>query len=559
MTTNQSGWMRIGGSASRRSKVLVGALILFLVSWAFILVPDWPNTGHRLRIPSLQNQPASEPTANPSISPLPETDPSVEEDVGHQLSRPQSAVLSPDADGALLSAGRPFFASPSGRYSLVLQGDGDLILNRMNADGTAHPVWWTGTGDKSNGGRMLILEKQKDHFRIVVNAFLKNAWTMVWHSDLEPGCKTQRNKVLGRREGEGESEGEGQGGSDSQLHSTGLLEMAPGQLELSDAGRLSLAGVCDLYVSPMEREKERSLAVIVTGLYRTNHETCKTHMNNLIAKHPNFTRIDVFAYVLFEPADIDIHHRTEASIREALRKCYGSHLQTVDVIPTTREEEDYPGGDKAAEATMCGKRLRRLNNQLKTISLAAEKWWGWSIANGFVHDTVLRLRPDTMLRAVPEFKSLEELGQNTLVLPHPRGEHYFYCARMRGRVGVGPTDQIAYGSATAMSHWLHMYERFHQMVDLAGRPSGAALRDFSGCEDMPLGPLASDCPRPAPCSIECQVAWYLDARGVDFRIEWGWDHNLSRWKDFGPIGAEAERMADRDEGEEDRDDGMTWP
>ncbi|KAK1573835.1 uncharacterized protein LY79DRAFT_593716 [Colletotrichum navitas] len=544
MVTNQPWWVRIDGNACRRPKVIVGALMLFLASWAIILNPDWHFTGSGLRMPDLHHRPASGPTENPLTSPQPETEPSIEEDVGGNGFKPRTAVLSPDAEGLLLSAAMPFFTSPSGRHSLVLQDDGDLVLNRMDADGAAHPVWWTGTGDKHSGGRMLIVEKQKDHFRLVVNAFLKNTWTIVWHSDLVPGC--QVDTILGRNS------------SDDQVHSTGLLEITPGQLELSDQGKLSIAGLCDLYVSAREREKERTLAVIVAGLYRTNHVSCKTHMDKLIAKHPSFLRIDVFAYVLFEPADVDIHKRTEESIREALRKCYGSHLRTVDVFPVAQEEEDYPGGDKVIKATRCGKKLRRLNNQLKTVALAAERWWAWSIASGFIHDTVLRLRPDTLLRAEPEFKTVEELGHNTLVLPHPHGEHYFYCARMRGRVGVGPTDQIAYGSATAMAHWLYMYDRFHQMVDLAGSPSGPAQRDFSGCEEMPRSPLASDCPRPAPCSIECLVAWYLDARGVNFRIEWGWEHNLLRWRDIGPVGAEAERMADHD-GEDDEDDGMVWP
>ncbi|KAK2018238.1 hypothetical protein LZ32DRAFT_599654 [Colletotrichum eremochloae] len=547
MAINQAGWAQIGGSVSRRFKVVVGALIIFLASWAFIFNSDWHVTEAGLRVSGLHHQSASESTQSPPTSPQPETDPSsVYEDVGDDGSKHRTAVLSPDAEGILLSAGTPFFTSPNGLHSLVLQDDGDLVLNRIGKDGIAHPVWWTGTGDKHSGGRMLIVDKQKDHFRIVVNAFLKNAWTTVWHSDLMPGCKVGTNNILG---------GDGR---DSEPQTTGLLEMTPGQLELSDQGRLSIAGVCDLYVSPREREQERSLAVIVTGLYRTNHVTCQTHMDNLITKHSAFSRIDVFAYVLFEPADVDIHNRSEETIREELRKCYSSHLRSVDVVPMIEEEEDYPGGDKAMEETTCGKRLRRLNNQLKTVALAAGRWWEWSIANGYIHDTVLRLRPDTMLREKPKFKSLEELGPNTLVLPHPHGEHYFYCARMRGRVGVGPTDQIAYGSATAMSHWLYMYDRFAQMVDLAGSPSGAAMRDFSGCEVMPQGPLASDCANPAPCSIECLVAWYLDARGVDFHIEWGWDHNLFRWKDIGPIGAEAERLADRD-GEEDQDDGMKWP
>ncbi|GJC82812.1 hypothetical protein ColLi_05650 [Colletotrichum liriopes] len=542
MTTSQSRWVRIGGSTSRRSKVVFGALILFLASSVFVLQPDWHVSSSGLRVPSLHRQPSSGPTASPPT----ENSPAPQKSAEDGGSSPRSAVLSPDADGVLLSAGTPFFSSPSGRYSLILQDDGDLVLNRMDEDGTAHPVWWTGTGDKHSGGRTLVVEKTRDHFRIVLNAMLKNTWTVVWHSDLDPACKIKNGAIIQRDE------------DGNQPQSTGMLEMDPGQLELSDQGRLSIAGLCDLYVSPKEREKERTLAVIIAGLYRTNHMTCKTHMDNLVADHPSFSRIDVFAYVLFEPADVNVFNRSKESIEAELRECYGSHLRSVDVLPVAQEEEEYPGGKKAMEATPCGKKLRRLNNQLKTVRLAAERWWAWSIANGFTHDTVLRIRPDTSLRAAPEFRSLEELGQNTLVLPHPHGEHYFYCARMCGRVGVGPTDQIAYGSAAAMGHWLYMYDRFQQMVELAGSPSGPALHDFSGCEVLPPGPLASDCPKPAPCSIECLVAWFLDARGVEFHIEWGWEQNLLRWIDLGPLGAEEERQADYDMGVDERDDGLAW-
>jgi hypothetical protein len=79
-----------------------------------------------------------------------------------------------------------------------------------------------------------------------------------------------------------------------------------------------------------------------------------------------------------------------------------------------------------------------------------------------------------------------------------------------------------------MGHWLSMYRDFAQVVDLAANPTRPAFRDFSGCEDLPTGPRPEDCPRPAPCSIECIVAWYLESVGVRFSVEWGWDQNLLR-------------------------------
>ncbi|KXH46350.1 hypothetical protein CSIM01_11742 [Colletotrichum simmondsii] len=530
MIANQSRWTVLRNGSSRRSKVLIGAFFIFLLSSIFVLQPHWHVASSGLPVPSLHR-------------PTPESTPKAPagSDGGDNGAGSRTAALTPDADGVLLSAGTPIFTSPSGRHALVLQDDGDLVLNRVDDDGSSHAVWWTATGDLHKGGRTVILENKQGHVRIVLNAMLKNTWTTVWHSDLEPACKKTQGGIMGRSE---------DGGSQT----IAKLKRSSGQLELSDTGRLSIPGLCDLYVPPSEREKERSLAVIIAGLYRTNHVTCKTHMSELIADHPAFSRIDVFAYMLYEPGDVDVFNRTKESIEANLRECYGSHLRSVDVLPVSETEVEYPGGTEAMAATPCGERLGRLNNQLRTVSLAAERWWSWSVTNGYTHDTVLRIRPDTSLWARPQFKTLEELGPNTLILPHPRGEHYFYCARMSGRVGVGPTDQIAYGSAAAMGHWLYMYDRFQQMVDLAATPSRPALRDFSGCEVMPSGPLASDCPTPAPCSIECLVAWFLEARGVDFHIEWGWEQNPLRWKDIGQLGAEEERLADHD----DEDDGMTW-
>uniref|UniRef100_L2FR27 Bulb-type lectin domain-containing protein n=1 Tax=Colletotrichum fructicola (strain Nara gc5) TaxID=1213859 RepID=L2FR27_COLFN len=496
MIVNQSGWAHLrSAGASRRSRIIIAALIMFLVSAALVLQPDWHVATSGLRVPGLHRPAAS----GSSTTPIPDGGggggPS-SETTSDTDSGVLASILTPDEDGVLLSAGSPVFTSPNGRYSLVLQPDGDLVLSHNDLDGSAHALWWTDTGDKHSGGRTVIVEKKGGHVRMVVNAMLKNTWVTVWHSDLLTMCKNQAAPEGGALVKKGG---------------------ARGSLELSNDGKLTLAGACDLRIPPDHREKSRSLAVIVAGLYRTNHVTCKTHMEHLVDGHPSFTKIDVFAYMLYEPADVDVHGRTKESIEAELRACYGTHLRSVDVVPVAEAEVEYPGGE-AAMLLPCGDRLRRLNNQLRTVSLAAQRWWAWTVANGFTHDTVMRIRPDTSFWARPGFKSLEELG-DALVLPHPKGEHYFYCARMKGSVGVGPTDQIAYGNAASMQQWL-------------------------------------DCPRPAPCSIECLVAWYLDARGVDFRIEWGWEQNPLRWKDIGMLGAEEERMADQHQ--EDKDDGMTW-
>ena len=79
-----------------------------------------------------------------------------------------------------------------------------------------------------------------------------------------------------------------------------------------------------------------------------------------------------------------------------------------------------------------------------------------------------------------------------------------------------------------MAHYLNMYEDFPEIVSLAANSDRPAYRDFSGCEVVPSGPRPEDCPKPTPCSIECIVAWYLESKGVEFEIEWGWNQIIKR-------------------------------
>jgi hypothetical protein len=321
------------------------------------------------------------------------------------LKHHEDATLAPDSDGVLLSANHSSFASENGQYVLALGPKGDVVLSRHQAE--VRPLWWTMTGD-GHGEHKLVFETPQDRLRLAVKANRHDdVCDTIWHSDMEPACR--------------------------QAEPTGKSQ--DGRLVLSNRGRLSIDKICDLYVPVHDQEEERSLAVIVTGLYRTNHVACKSQMAHLISSHPSFKKIDVFAYVLYEEDDIK-RNRTTESITEALRECYGDSLRTLDVIARKDEDVNYPGGDEAL-LPPCGDKLKRLNNQLHTINSAAERWWAWSIAEGYTHNTVLRLRPDTEFRKRPEFWSLKDLRDDTLVLPHPAGEHYFYCAQMDGRVGIG--------------------------------------------------------------------------------------------------------------------------
>ncbi|PHH66652.1 hypothetical protein CDD81_6489 [Ophiocordyceps australis] len=254
-----------------------------------------------------------------------------------------------------------------------------------------------------------------------------------------------------------------------------------GMLHLSNSGRLRITGQCDLYLPPQERHDSQTLAVIVAGLYRTHAQACPTHVKSLIQNNKAFHRVDIFAYILYEQSDAT----QKDSIETAIKDCYGANLRRLEVRPVHEVEEDYPGGPESI-LEPCGNRLQRLNNQLKTISLAGAMWRSWTIEQGEMHDVVMRIRPDTSFVSDEQlpFWTLAELGSDKLVLPHPKagGEHYFYCAQMSGQIVVGPTDQIAYGSPAAMGHWLSMYHYFPQIVHLASNRERPAHRDFSGSQ-----------------------------------------------------------------------------
>lgn len=333
-----------------------------------------------------------------------------------------SAVLIVDNSSILLTSAKHSFSSPNGAYLLTLQPSGDLVLEHKEEN--SRPVWWTSTGDNKtrDSHRVTLTKDDNGHRKLSVDAKLGGSWSTVWHSDLEPTCKTSH----------------GLADSEGKYTRIAAFAEAPLGLELSDGGVLSILGQCNLYVPPKEPKIERSLAIIVAGLYRTNNVTCSSHTSQLIRENRAFNRVDVFAYMLFEDTVVTDPGRATVSIESAVRQCYGEALRSIKVLDVAEVEEPYPGG---AEAMLhpCGNKLQRLNNQLKTIYLAAKLWWEWSVQHGYLHDTVLRIRPDTNFWGIkpPSFYKQHDLGDNVLVLPHPGGEHYFYCATMSGRVGVG--------------------------------------------------------------------------------------------------------------------------
>lgn len=323
--------------------------------------------------------------------------------------------------GAILWSGKRTIASKNGLYELTLQNNGNLILT--SKDGT--PLWWTSTGDNwQPNSHAVTLRNSDDGQRQIMEIKVKSendTWKVIWHSDLEPQCHWSKQNGTAEEAKEAKEVSQG--------------------LDLSNNGRLQLIGTCDLYNMPRTKDaiavSNRSLAVIVAGLFRTLSETCESHRRSIItpSSDSSFTRTDVFAYIIYEDSDIS-PQRGKKEIEDIVRQCYGSNLRTVIVSHVSDIAEQF-SGDKLI--SQCGERLNRLNDQLKTLDNAGKMWWEWSIRNGFLHDTVLRIRPDTEFRSneAAKFWSQKDLGHGTLVLPHPANEHYYYCATMTGRVGVG--------------------------------------------------------------------------------------------------------------------------
>jgi hypothetical protein len=87
---------------------------------------------------------------------------------------------------------------------------------------------------------------------------------------------------------------------------------------------------------------------------------------------------------------------------------------------------------------------------------------------------------------------------------------------------------MAYGSPSAMHIWFSFYNYFATLVQESSNGDSIAFRSFSGCEVLPSSPSVKECKTAAPCSIECIVAYYLGATGIDYEVEVGWKVKLLR-------------------------------
>lgn len=384
-------------------RVAILTAVLFLVALAFFLSSpvisqdqepfSGGRDGHRFgAVPPVTTAPVE-----PQLPEAPERIPS---GPGRGV-----AFMYADVDGVVLSKERASLESPDGRSLLMLQRDGNLVLRLRDVDGAPNILWSTGTGDgrAATSRDVRIVPAPDGHLVLKVSATIDGKQSTLWHSDLLPDCASQTivsNSTAASRR----------------------------RLELTSAGRLSLSDACDIYVPPSEREATQSLALVISGAYRTNRTLCA----RALLSQARLSSVDVFAHVSYEgTADV------KSKIEDELENCYGDELRAAVVRPVSELEEKYPGGEEDEKLGVCHGQVDGVSTRLKGLRDVGRMWWEWSAENGARHDTVLALRADGDSEVgVQRFRALDELHDKLIVAQSGDGD-YAYCPRMTGGVGIG--------------------------------------------------------------------------------------------------------------------------
>jgi len=415
--------------------------------------------------------------------------------------------------------------SPNRNHRLILDQLGNLCLERKDIRGAWETIWTPSTGSERHTAqagtnfvtadpdgvlRVQTVTRHEKQHKADANV------TTVWHSDMLAQCKNGETSetaysinTLWPLNVPSQSEG-----GMIRLHNDGRFEV---HSQLTGASCVIHPGDS---TSLDEAEQWGRLAVIVTGLYRTLNETCHSHMSKVVEPWAGIG-VDVFIYTYHTTDDLA---ERQAQL-DLLHACYGSSLKNVVFAEQTAVEE--PLSSSYQLNPVCAiEHANRLRNQLKTLALAHDVFQRYQIRTGTTYSAVMRLRPDTDLNVdnspdIPRLRKPTLLGPNTLIIPHPRGEHYFYCPSYSGDWKIGTSDQLIYGSVAAAAQWFNLFYRFDAMMALnaeAERPN----EQFTACEHIPGGGERPACHGARGCAIECLVSWYLSLVGVGFEVDWTW-------------------------------------
>ena len=380
------------------------------------------------------------------------------------------------------------FSSPNGNY----------ILRFTPTNGTLEYVEKTKFADK-DGQRTIFTAhsgdaKARDHALfltddglLIIQAGSGNGeWPDIrWHSWMLGRCVQNLNT---------------EGPSAMTIANTGELQIRKGAQGDGDV-------LCAIYSPNRSQEPEGRLALVITGLYRNNNELCNTHVKRVVKTWPG-EAVDVFVYTYYENAD------EKAAMTNAITSCYGSNLRALQIEDLHAAEEPFPL--QGVEDHQCGYKNSRLYSQLKTNFRGVQLLYHHMMKSGTDYEYILKIRTDTnIFKDLPRWKKMPD---DTILMPHPTPDSwphpYFYCPTHFGDVGVGPTDQVAYGQKAPMLVWFDMFVHFRQLV-LDGQRD-RAWRDWSACFIPPSGPMAADCPNGEIdiCAIECHLYYWLHMRGI---------------------------------------------
>lgn len=329
------------------------------------------------------------------------------------------------APGVILNQSKREVTASDASHSLRLEDDGNIALyrtfGRSNNNIDTRLLWSLGTGSNEKKPQH-VLRLSEDGVLEAVAQFKRDGHIqeqMLWHSNLIPECKTP---------------------------ATPASPAKPPSLRLTSEGEVHIEGRCKVFAPPPSNSAGK-LALLVSGLYRTNALVCKTHIQ-FLAKHPAAESVDIFAYMLYEPHDIHDDVTVE-SIEAGIRECYAPYLRTLTLKLADNVTEPFTGeSPPQCAAHKNGEHLNRLQSQLKTLYLGGMEWWNWAAKQGVKHDTVLRVRTDHEFfgSSLPKLKSAAELKGNELVIPPimARDERAFWhwtCGNPFGGVDAGKCNQ----------------------------------------------------------------------------------------------------------------------
>ena len=328
--------------------------------------------------------------------------------------------------GDILGGHRREIHSPNGAYFLRLEDNGNLVLHHnLNLINGTQRLWTLSTGNIEKGFERVarlsnesvlsvFSQEKKKHTEKNGTVRHRVEEQLIWHSNLLDGCARAKVPRGGR---------------------------APA-LTLSSRGELSINGRCSLYTPPPPSAGK--MALLVTGLYRTVQKNCENHVKYIV-KNPHMEHVDVYAYMLYEPKNLE-GNVTVDMLKHKVKECYGSHLADLVIRPVAEVEETYKG----EPIELCGKRISRLQSQLKTLYLAGMTWWRISMTKGLRYDTVMRIRPDQQFfgDSMPFFKAANDLSSTELVMPPilavegtPRSFHWF-CSDPFGDATMGKSFSL---------------------------------------------------------------------------------------------------------------------